>query len=99
MFASKHSDAGGLGMPATLTPDEGRSGGPISLHNVIISGFGPKAVRLAAEIWDGYVNIGPDAELMELFRSSGGVTRESGGDFLERIFSGATGLAGAPGGA
>src|SRR4028119_2379696 len=35
MFASKHSGAEGFGTPATLTPDEGRSGGPISLHNVV----------------------------------------------------------------
>ncbi len=39
---------------------------------ILVSGFGPKAVRLAAEIGDGYVNVGPDAELLELFRSSGG---------------------------
>ena len=39
---------------------------------ILISGFGPKATRLAAEIGDGYVNVGPDAELLELFRSSGG---------------------------
>ena len=39
---------------------------------VLISGFGPKAVRLAAEIGDGYINVGPDAELLDLFRSSGG---------------------------
>ncbi len=42
---------------------------------ILISGFGPKAVRLAAEIGDGYVNIGPDAELLELYRSSGGGDR------------------------
>ena len=39
---------------------------------ILVSGFGPKAVRMAAEIGDGYVNVGPDAELLELFRSSGG---------------------------
>lgn len=39
---------------------------------ILISGFGPKATRLAAEIGDGYMNVGPDAELLELFRSSGG---------------------------
>ena len=42
---------------------------------ILISGFGPKAVRLAAEIGDGYVNVGPDAELLELYRSSGGGDR------------------------
>src|ERR671916_318687 len=30
---------------------------------ILVSGFGPKAVRLAAEIGDGYVNIGPDEGL------------------------------------
>ena len=39
---------------------------------VLVSGFGPKAVQLAAEIGDGYVNVGPDAELLDLYRSSGG---------------------------
>jgi G6PDH family F420-dependent oxidoreductase len=42
---------------------------------ILISGFGPKAVRLAAEIGDGYVNVGPDAELLKLYRSSGGGDR------------------------
>jgi G6PDH family F420-dependent oxidoreductase len=42
---------------------------------ILVSGFGPKAVRLAAEIGDGYVNVGPDAELLELYRSSGGGDR------------------------
>ena len=39
---------------------------------VLVSGFGPKATRLAAKIGDGYANVGPDAELLDLFRSSGG---------------------------
>lgn len=39
---------------------------------ILISGFGPKATQLAGRIGDGYVNVGPDAELLELFRSSGG---------------------------
>jgi G6PDH family F420-dependent oxidoreductase len=39
---------------------------------VLISGFGPKATRLAARIGDGYVNVAPDADAVELFRSSGG---------------------------
>ncbi len=42
---------------------------------ILVSGFGPKAVRLAAERGDGYVNVGPDAELLELYRSSGGGDR------------------------
>jgi G6PDH family F420-dependent oxidoreductase len=39
---------------------------------VYVSGFGPKAVRLAARIGDGYVTTTPDAELVRLFRESGG---------------------------
>ncbi len=45
-------------------PDE-----PPPIH---VSGFGPKAVRLAARIADGYVTTMPDAELIYLYRSEGG---------------------------
>ncbi|HEY1522597.1 MAG TPA: LLM class F420-dependent oxidoreductase [Solirubrobacteraceae bacterium] len=36
---------------------------------IIVSGFGPKAVDLAARIGDGYCTVGPDAESVERFRS------------------------------
>jgi G6PDH family F420-dependent oxidoreductase len=36
---------------------------------IIVSGFGPKAVEVAARIGDGYCTVGPDAESVELFRS------------------------------
>ncbi|MFE0593504.1 TIGR03557 family F420-dependent LLM class oxidoreductase [Micromonospora echinospora] len=39
---------------------------------VYVSGFGPKAVDLAARIGDGYVNTSPDAELVRRFRDGGG---------------------------
>jgi G6PDH family F420-dependent oxidoreductase len=39
---------------------------------IYVSGFGPKAVRLAARIGDGYVTTMPDRELIELYRSEGG---------------------------
>jgi G6PDH family F420-dependent oxidoreductase len=39
---------------------------------ILVSGFGQKATRLAGKIGDGYMNVAPDAELLELFRSSGG---------------------------
>jgi len=39
---------------------------------VYVSGFGPKAIKLAAKIGDGFCNVQPDAEQVELFRSSGG---------------------------
>ena len=39
---------------------------------VMVSGFGPKATKVAARIGDGYVNTKPDAEMVELYRSEGG---------------------------
>jgi G6PDH family F420-dependent oxidoreductase len=39
---------------------------------VLMSGFGPKATELAARIGDGYMNVAPAVELVELYRSSGG---------------------------
>jgi G6PDH family F420-dependent oxidoreductase len=39
---------------------------------VYVSGFGPKAVDLAARIGDGYVNTSPDAEAVRRFRHGGG---------------------------
>lgn len=39
---------------------------------VLVSGFGPKAARLAGRIGDGYVHVAPDAEMLNLFRESGG---------------------------
>jgi G6PDH family F420-dependent oxidoreductase len=35
---------------------------------IVISGFGPKAVELAARIGDGYCTVGPDAESVKMFR-------------------------------
>ncbi len=39
---------------------------------VIVSGFGPRAVDLAARVGDGYCTVGPDAESVARFRSAGG---------------------------
>jgi G6PDH family F420-dependent oxidoreductase len=39
---------------------------------ILVSGFGPKAVDLAARVGDGYCTTMPDAELIGRFRSSGG---------------------------
>ncbi|SCL31096.1 F420-dependent oxidoreductase, G6PDH family [Micromonospora pallida] len=39
---------------------------------VYVSGFGPKAVDLAARIGDGYINTSPDADLVRRFRDGGG---------------------------
>jgi G6PDH family F420-dependent oxidoreductase len=45
---------------------------PEQLPAILVSGFGPKAVKLAGRIGDGYATVMPDADLVELFRSAGG---------------------------
>jgi G6PDH family F420-dependent oxidoreductase len=45
---------------------------PESPPPIPVSGFGPKAVDLAASIGDGYVITMPDAELIHRYRSNGG---------------------------
>ena len=45
---------------------------PESTVPVLISGFGPKAVALAAEIGDGFVTTAPDKDAIEQYRSGGG---------------------------
>ncbi len=42
---------------------------PAEPPEVIVSGFGPKAVDLAARIGDGYCTVGPDAGSVQRFRS------------------------------
>jgi G6PDH family F420-dependent oxidoreductase len=39
---------------------------------ILMSGFGPKATRLAARIADGFVTTKPDREMIGLYRSEGG---------------------------
>jgi G6PDH family F420-dependent oxidoreductase len=39
---------------------------------IVMSGFGPKATRLAARVGDGYVNTAPDADLVKTYIESGG---------------------------
>jgi G6PDH family F420-dependent oxidoreductase len=39
---------------------------------ILVSGFGPKAIRVAAKIGDGFVTTSPDAEAIGLYRSEGG---------------------------
>jgi G6PDH family F420-dependent oxidoreductase len=45
---------------------------PDELPLITMSGFGPKATELAARIADGYVNTGPEAELVKTYRENGG---------------------------
>jgi G6PDH family F420-dependent oxidoreductase len=42
---------------------------------VYVSGFGSRSVELAARIGDGYITVRPDADLIRLYRDSGGGNR------------------------
>ena len=42
---------------------------PETAPPILVSGFGPKAIDLAARIGDGFVTVGPDAEAVKRFRS------------------------------
>jgi G6PDH family F420-dependent oxidoreductase len=39
---------------------------------IVISGFGPKSLALAAKIGDGYCTVGPDADSVQRFRAAAG---------------------------
>lgn len=39
---------------------------------MLVSRFGPKAIELAGRVGDGYCGVSPDADLVSMFRSSGG---------------------------
>ncbi|MBG0568293.1 TIGR03557 family F420-dependent LLM class oxidoreductase [Actinoplanes aureus] len=42
---------------------------------ILVSGFGPKAIEVAARIGDGYINVMPDGDMVKQFRSQGGGNR------------------------
>jgi G6PDH family F420-dependent oxidoreductase len=42
---------------------------------ILVSGFGPKSIEVAARIGDGYVSTMPDGDAVQRFRSSGGGQR------------------------
>ena len=42
---------------------------PAEPPKIIVSGFGPRSIELAAEIGDGFATVGPDAEAVEQFRA------------------------------
>ena len=48
---------------------------------ILVSGFGPKAIRLAGRVGDGYMNVAPDGEMLSLFRSCGGGDKPAHGAF------------------
>jgi G6PDH family F420-dependent oxidoreductase len=45
---------------------------PATPPDILVSGFGPKSVDLAARVGDGYVTVGPDKESVDRFRSGAG---------------------------
>lgn len=53
------------------TPDE-----PVPVY---VSGFGPEAAKSAGRYADGYINTGPDAELLQAYRKAGGKGPAQGG--------------------
>jgi G6PDH family F420-dependent oxidoreductase len=52
---------------------------PETPPEVIVSGFGPKAVDLAGRIGDGYATVEPSAELIGRYREQGGTGRIQAG--------------------
>jgi G6PDH family F420-dependent oxidoreductase len=42
---------------------------PDELPKILVSGFGPQSIELAAEIGDGFVTVGPEADAVEQFRA------------------------------
>jgi len=45
---------------------------PERLPKILVSGFGPKAITLAAKIGDGFCTTSPEKEHIDLYRSEGG---------------------------
>src|SRR3954451_1193069 len=52
---------------------------PSKPPDILVSGFGPKAIELAARIGDGFITTSPDAEHLSLYRQHGGKGRTQGG--------------------
>ncbi|HEX3616515.1 MAG TPA: TIGR03557 family F420-dependent LLM class oxidoreductase [Solirubrobacteraceae bacterium] len=42
---------------------------PDEMPKILVSGFGPRSVELAAEIGDGFVTVGPDGDAVSQFRT------------------------------
>src|SRR5215211_3157788 len=45
---------------------------PEAPPDIIVSGFGPKSIDLAARVGDGYCTVGPDEDAVDRFRAGGG---------------------------
>ncbi|WP_305786793.1 TIGR03557 family F420-dependent LLM class oxidoreductase [Symbioplanes lichenis] len=54
---------------------------PAAPPEILVSGFGPKAVEVAARIGEGYVSTMPDGDLVKQFRQQGGGDRTAQAGF------------------
>jgi G6PDH family F420-dependent oxidoreductase len=45
---------------------------PDPVPKILVSGFGPKAIKLAARIGDGFATTSPDKDAIDLYRAEGG---------------------------
>ena len=52
---------------------------PAAAPPILVSGFGPKSIRLAARIGDGFITMSPDADAIEPYRAEGGKGRVQAG--------------------
>jgi G6PDH family F420-dependent oxidoreductase len=52
---------------------------PAQTPSILVSGFGPKSIRLAASIGDGYCAVTPDRDAVEKFRAQGGAEKPVAG--------------------
>ena len=52
---------------------------PEQAPDILVSGFGPKAITLAAEHGDGWITVQPDSEGMQTYREAGGTGRTQAG--------------------
>lgn len=52
---------------------------PQTPPDILVSGFGPEATRLAAQIGQGWISASPDAEGMKIYRDAGGTGRTQAG--------------------
>jgi G6PDH family F420-dependent oxidoreductase len=52
---------------------------PRTPPDILVSGFGPTAASLAAQIGQGWISVTPDAEGMRAYRDAGGTGRTQGG--------------------
>ncbi|BEL12483.1 LLM class F420-dependent oxidoreductase [Actinoplanes sichuanensis] len=48
---------------------------------ILVSGFGPKAIEVAGRIGDGYVSVMPDGDMVDRFRAAGGGDKVAQGGF------------------